>query len=368
MVQATSVAIEAAAPSSASFASRSLHWTARLLSRGQGLMATRLRRYSFAVIALALAFGARLSADAVLPSGFPFVTFFPAVVLTAFFAGVRLGFVSAAVSALLAWYFFIPPFHSFGFDGGVAVALAFYGFVVTIDLALIAIMQKAIDRLSAEEQRSAKLAEQRELLFQEMQHRVANNLAMISSLLNVQRRHVEDAEAKQALAQAEGRILLVSSIQRALHDPQMQHFYLGSYLERLTRDLIEAAGAKVDCRIACDSLFISGERATWLSLMAAELITNALKHGIAARAEGMLEIELFRASEPGWAVLRVRDNGPGMPEDAVSQRGGSLGMQIMQNLSRQLGAALHFANEEGTVAQLRFSLDRTPPSALDAAA
>jgi two-component sensor histidine kinase len=352
----------------ASVSDRILGWTAAALSRAQRRMDAPWRKIGFTAAALALAFLSRVLADPVLPPGFPFLTFFPAVVLTTLIAGVRAGIGAAVVSAALAWYFFIPPFNTFDLTGGAGVALVFYAFVVGIDIVLITVMQRAVDRLSQEEQRSAALAEQRELLFKELQHRVANNLAMISGLLNVQRRIVEDQEAKQALAQAASRITLVGQIQRALHDPSRQRFELGEYLERLTRDLLEASGVKVAARVQCEMIEVPGDRAMLISLVAAELLTNAMKHGIGERPNGVLAVSLLRDADPEWAVLSVRDDGPGLSPQALERQSRSLGMQIVHNLARQLGAALDFRERQGTEAVLRFPIEKAPVGAFDAAA
>lgn len=352
----------------ASVSDRVLNWIAAVLRRVQADVKAPTRRIVFVIVALALAFGSRWLADPFLPPGFPFLTFFPAVVLTTLIAGVRAGTAAALGSALLAWYFFIPPAQSFGLNPGAAVALIFYMVVIGIDIVLIAVMQKAIERASHAEKRSAALAKQRELLFQELQHRVANNLAMISGLLNVQRRIVENHQAKQALAQAASRIALIGQIHRALHDPQHQSFNLGAYLGQLTRDLVEATGAKIDLRLQCEPIDVPGERAMLISLIAAELITNAIKHGIGARPNGKLDIELRRGADVEWASLSVRDDGPGLSSEDLERQSRSLGMQIVESLARQLGGNLHFTNARGTVGQLQFPIERSAQPSLTAAA
>lgn len=127
------------------------------------------------VTIVALAWVVRTIADPLLPPGFPYVTFFPAVIVTSFLFGIRLGSVSAILCGLLAWYFFIPPYHSFVLTRATAFALVFYLFVVATDLALVHWMQTANRQLARERERSQSLAVTRELLFRELQHRVSNN-------------------------------------------------------------------------------------------------------------------------------------------------------------------------------------------------
>jgi len=87
-----------------------------------------------------------------LPPGFPYVTFFPAVIVTSFLFGARLGSLSALLCGLLAWYFFIPPARGFVLTQAAGLALAFYVFVVTMSLALAHWRQVAHNRLALEQE------------------------------------------------------------------------------------------------------------------------------------------------------------------------------------------------------------------------
>ncbi len=104
-----------------------------------------------------LAWAARAALDPALPPGFPYLTFFPAVVLTAVLFGVRLGAVSALLCGLIAWYFYIPPYNQFKM-AGTEVALGLYVFVVTTELGLIYGVRAAMAQLRQERQTSLDLA------------------------------------------------------------------------------------------------------------------------------------------------------------------------------------------------------------------
>ncbi|MBC7522335.1 MAG: DUF4118 domain-containing protein, partial [Sandarakinorhabdus sp.] len=103
----------------------------------------------------------RVAVNDALPAGFPYVTFFPAVIVTSFLFGVRLGSLSALLCGIVAWYYFVPPLRSFDLDGA-KVALAFYLFVVTTDLALVHGMQKANRQLKREREIKRGLADIKE--------------------------------------------------------------------------------------------------------------------------------------------------------------------------------------------------------------
>jgi K+-sensing histidine kinase KdpD len=146
--------------------------------------------YAVAVGLALLATLVRLASDHMLPPGFPFLTFFPAVILTTFLAGRGPGWLCAAISLLSSWYFFIPPFHSFALDRQVLTALIFFSLVVVVDVLLIDGLLQRQQQLVENQQQLAAMAEQQTLLFKELQHRVANNLASIASMLRLQRRQI----------------------------------------------------------------------------------------------------------------------------------------------------------------------------------
>ena len=98
----------------------------------------------------------RVLVDSYLPSGFPYVTFFPAVIVTSFLFGWRMGILSATLCGVVAWYYFILPINSFALDGA-RVALGFYVFVVATDLALVYGIQTANRRLVLEREVSRDL-------------------------------------------------------------------------------------------------------------------------------------------------------------------------------------------------------------------
>ncbi|WP_054118904.1 sensor histidine kinase [Porphyrobacter sp. AAP60] len=114
----------------------------------------------------------RVALDGALPPGFPFLTFFPAVVVTAFVFGVRLGSLSALLCGLLAWYFFFPPVGTFELEGN-EVAIGLYLFVVATDLALIYGMQAANQQLRRERENSRDLAASKERMVEQLEQQVA---------------------------------------------------------------------------------------------------------------------------------------------------------------------------------------------------
>lgn len=306
--------------------------------------------------ATGIAIALRHALDDVLPPGFPFLTFFPAVILTTFFFGLRPGIVCAVLSGLAAWYFFIGEANVFLFDAQTALALGFYAFIVTVDITLIHLMRVAGERLNAERAVSAQLYEQQRTMFQELQHRVANNMQFVAALLALQKRKVIDnpQEAADVFDEAQARLQTIARIHRRLYDPAQADQPVGQYLQELCSDLLDATGARnIVCLVDAPPVRLDLARLTTLSLLVVEVVTNALKHAFHGTERGTITIR-FETLGAGQASLSIADNGPGIPATFDPDTSRSLGFRIVQGLAGQLDGTLTYANEGGTVVRLVF--------------
>lgn len=309
-----------------------------------------------ALSATGIAIALRHALDDVLPPGFPFLTFFPAVILTTFFFGLRPGIVCAVLSGLAAWYFFIGEANVFLFDAQTALALGFYAFIVTVDITLIHLMRVAGERLNAERAVSAQLYEQQRTMFQELQHRVANNMQFVAALLALQKRKVIDnpQEAADVFDEAQARLQTIARIHRRLYDPARADQPVGQYLQELCSDLLDATGARnIVCLVDAPPVRLDLARLTTLSLLVVEVVTNALKHAFHGTERGTITIR-FETLGAGQASLSIADNGPGIPATFDPDTSRSLGFRIVQGLAGQLDGTLTYANEGGTVVRLVF--------------
>lgn len=310
--------------------------------------------YLLAVATSTLAFYVRHALDGVMPPGFPYLTFFPAVILTAFVAGLGPGLLCAVLCGLAAWWFFIPPI-GFAITGASALTLVFYAFIVGVDITLIHVMQQALKNLRAEQALTAKLYDQQRIMFQELQHRVANNMTFVASLLQLKQRGAT-AEAAQALGEAQDRLITMSQVHRRLYDPTAMEISVEECLDALCQDLVHAVGAEnVTWEVRAPDVRIDTPRLVTLSLLVAEVVTNALKHAFKDGHGGRILVSLEPVAGERNVVLRVADDGPGFPTgdvDAPPSR--SLGFGIMHSLAAQLGGTLEFPSGEGGVVRLSF--------------
>ncbi|ODN72254.1 sensor histidine kinase [Methylobrevis pamukkalensis] len=300
------------------------------------------------VVAAALC---RYLADSLLPPGFPFLTFFPAVILTAFFYGLWPGIVAALLSTAAAWQFFMP--HGPEATRGTVVALVFFASVTAVDLAIIHFMQVAQDRLRRERALSARLAEENRTLLHEAQHRISNNLQMLSSLLSLQKSGVRDEAARQAIGEAASRVKLIGKIQRDLYGRAEGE--AAALIEELARDTLAAAGAShVTLTADLGNLPLSPDVVTPIGLVVLELVSNSVEHGGSGRP---LAITVTLRRDGTDAVLTVVDDGIGLAPGFDPAAGRSLGLRLVQALTQQIGGVIAFSSGDGgigTRVDLRF--------------
>lgn len=324
-------------------ATRSQRWVERLPIAGDrpwtALAAT--------LAGVGLAWFVRVEVDPFLPPGFPYVTFFPVIVVASFLFGVRLGAVSAVLCGLIAWYEFIPP-AGFGVTGATAIALGFYLFVVATDLALIHWMQRANRRVAAEREANRALAETRALLFHELQHRVSNNLQVAAALLSLQKRGLTDPAAKAVLDETARRLDLIGRISRQLYEPSGAAQPLLAFLEEVGGSVVSASG-RDDVRLT-----LSGDQAVRLApdvampvaLIAAEAVANALEHGFADGRAGTVAVEVAR--RPDGIAVTVADDGHGLPAGFDAAASTSLGLKIARMMAQAQGGHFTLTGGDGT--------------------
>lgn len=319
--------------------------------------------YGMAVLFSSIGWAVRWALDSNLPSGFPFLTFFPAVIVTSFLFGRGPGILAAVICALVAWYCFLPPAFTFGLPGNSALAMAFYVAVVSVDIAIIHWMQSANQRLVEEREVSrqlaierGRLAERTELLFNELQHRVSNNLQMIGSVLSLQVRTVKDPAARRSLIEATKKLQLIGRIQRQLYDTSGAQVSVGVLMHELATDLVAASGKPgIHCVIrVTPGLCLAPDRVIPLALIMAESIANAIEHGFANRERGEIVIELNHGG--GDIQLCVHDDGAGLPVGFDLDQTISLGLKVARALAIQLGATYRIEPAAiGTIVQLTFA-------------
>ncbi|MGV3510560.1 MAG: sensor histidine kinase [Novosphingobium sp.] len=317
----------------------------------------KLSGYAVAIGLVIIATLIRQVADHLLPPGFPFLTFFPAVIVTAFVAGRGPGALCGVLSLLSSWYFFIPPIQSFALSWPVATALLFFSAVVIVDILLIDGLQQRQERLVESQRQLAAMADQQTLLFQELQHRVANNLASVSSMLRIQRRQIERTPqiALTVLESADQRIELMGRVHRQLYNPAAREIPLPEQIENVVAQAQEVAGAG-DVRVAVNAVDapLAVDRMMTLMLLITEVLNNSIKHAFPEGSPGEVRITLEPAS-PGRLRLTIADDGRGLsPEHADLPRHRGLGTAITNGFASQLGGTIAVDGSNGVTTIVEF--------------
>jgi len=307
-----------------------------------------------------LALSARFALDGLLPRGFPFLTFFPAIVLTTLFAGRGPGVVCGLFSLLSAWYWFISPRSSFELNFEGAVAVIFFAVVAIVDVFVIDLMTNALDSLESLQKQTDELVVQRTTLFHELQHRVANNLMIVATSLVLQEKRLKhNPEAVEALETVRQRFEVLSKIHRRLHDPANENVPFGPYLQELCDDFLAAAGEKtIRCTVESPDIGFDADRTVTLSLIVLETVSNAVKHAFEPDHSGSVIVRLT-ASQPGHSdhVLTIEDDGRGIRPDFDLNQSERLGMGILRGFARSLGGQVFItaASETGgTIVRVNF--------------
>jgi two-component sensor histidine kinase len=273
----------------------------------------------------------------------------PAILLGGLLGGIRVGLGVAAVSFLVAWTWFFPPYGTFILEARDAVTVVTFILTAVLELYVIRVLSLAINDLFLAKERSATL-------FRELQHRVANNLQVVAGVLRQERRKLDgDSPAAQALEKAQERLDLMVRVHRSLNSPSIVELPLESYLQSLGDDLIRASNApNVNLRVAAAPIHLDVERLMSLSMIIAEAITNALKYAFQDRSQGSIAINLD--AEGRSYTLTVCDDGPGFPDAILRTRRGSLGRGIIESLVSQLGGKLSFESGPGATVRVVFPI------------
>ena len=193
------------------------------------------------------------------------------------------------------------------------------------------------------ERLSADLLREKEILLQELQHRVANSLQIIASVLMQSAKKVRSEQARGHLRDARNRVMSIATMQRQLATTRLGDVALHGYFN----DLCASIGAsmirdhdQLSLEVSVDGSMARADISTSLGLIVTELVINALKHAFPHHRRGRILVD-YRSDGLAW-TLSVRDTGVGMPADPADARPG-LGTGIVAALARQLDATVRIA-------------------------
>lgn len=216
--------------------------------------------------------------------------------------------------------------------------------------------------------RRDNLIRDNEVLLREVQHRVANSLQIIASVLMQSARRVQSDEARGHLRDAHSRVMSIATVQRLLAQSTLDDVNIGAYLRQLCESLsasMVSEPERVAIIVSADETKLSANISVSLGLIVTELVINALKHAFTRGVAGSVRVS-FYLSKANW-TLCVSDDGLGMPTETGAVRAG-LGSSIIQALATQLHAEVFISdNEPGTMVRIVHKLGIDGTSDLAAA-
>lgn len=313
-------------------------------------------KLGFAVCGVMVAAMLRAITHLVAPGVSPYAFIYPAALLTTLLGGWQAGLLALIVSETLGWLVVVPQAGMAGLPMRYQLSAAVIAALTGISIIALAHAFRLAVRFGFTE-RGEKLAE-REMLFRELQHRVANDFALTTALLKHEARQSLELPVREALDEAAQRINSFARIHRQIYlQSDVISVNLTEYIEDLCGSLRLALPQNV--RLSCDlpPLLSQRDTALALGLLMNELVTNALKHAFPNGSGGHVMVRV-RQTANGWE-FSVKDDGAG-----IGQIIPGLGTSLIDQFARQAGGQLSLDHTSGTCVRLMLSPGALRPAAL----
>ena len=197
---------------------------------------------------------------------------------------------------------------------------------------------------------------EKEILLQEVHHRVKNNLQIINSILNLQKNFVEDPNAITGLEEIQNRVSTMSIIHETLYqNTDVSNIGFSAYLTRIAGNIIQSyrSSTMVELVTELEDIQAPLDQAIPCGLILNEWVSNAMKYAFEGREKGTITVALRKLEPEGKPEeeeiqIEVRDNGIGLPEGFDWSGRDSLGLYLVQALSEQLDGELLAESDEGS--------------------
>lgn len=210
------------------------------------------------------------------------------------------------------------------------------------------------------EQRILDSLREKDVLLQEIHHRVKNNLAVISSLFYLQATYTRDEPTIKILKESQDRVRSMALVHESLYGSQnLAAVDFAEYARRLSGQLVQSYSLpsdEIQLNSELDPVRMSIDLAVPCGLILNELVTNAVKHAFPSGHGGKIHLALHR-SEDGICVLSVTDDGIGLPAKLAVENSPSLGLRLIRSLARQINAQFELLpSHSGTEARLTLGI------------
>lgn len=196
---------------------------------------------------------------------------------------------------------------------------------------------------------------QKELLLTEIHHRVKNNFQILSSLLELQAKGVDDQATKDLISEGKSRVKSMALIHSQLYENEGLTIHLAEYLQNLINEIQKSfEGQTSEIEMNVDPKYtLDIDNMVPLGLIANELVTNAFKY--ASSPGNPLTLQVGLSEENGKNVLIFKDNGPGLPSDFDVKTAKSTGIWLISRLALQLHGHYEYEYNNGAIFKIHFS-------------
>jgi len=190
---------------------------------------------------------------------------------------------------------------------------------------------------------------EKEILLRELHHRVKNNMQIIASLLNLQSQYVKEEESKHILRESQGRVHSMAMIHEKIYQSHLSDVNLKEYIENMVSDifyLYRIKNGTINFALDVSEVHINIDTAIPCGLIINELVTNSLKYAFPNGEKGNITITF--TSKCDELILKIADDGIGLPENIKPETTETLGLKLVQNLINQLNGTLKLVRGPGT--------------------
>jgi PAS domain S-box-containing protein len=219
-----------------------------------------------------------------------------------------------------------------------------------------ALLREEIEKRIRAEIEIKKSLQEKEILLKEVQHRVKNNLQVISSMLDLQTDYVKDSGVLKLFVEAQKRVKSMALVHERMYQSEvLTDLDFTQYIENLGNYIFKIYGVntkRISMKIDINEANIDFNRAIQLGLIVNELISNSLKHAFPDDLAGQINVRLD--SEDKYFILTTSDNGVGLPKKFRLRQTKSLGLQLVQALTNQLKGSIKIDRRKGTRFRIKF--------------
>ncbi len=223
------------------------------------------------------------------------------------------------------------------------------------DQEVLCIVRDITEKKEIEDKINRSLKE-KDVLLQEIHHRVKNNLQIVSSLLSLQSRYIEDTESIEIFRDSQSRIKSMALVHEKLYQSgDLTRIDLAEYIPDLVSDLFRSCGVNynlIQFKVNSENISIDINTAIPCGLIINELVTNSIKHAFPGIMKGEIMVEL--TYEDDFLKMKVKDDGVGFPEELNLNNIKTLGLQLVISLTKQLDGSIELLKDVGTCFNIVF--------------